>query len=106
MPIEDIPTIIDDQFKRMKVLIYNTKDMKERNEDITQLVREANLDYARVMNKLVFIENLKREDKLSQEFSVDITEPLPINIPKREVPRYNFSYLTPIYFESYCISII
>lgn len=89
MPIEDIPTLTDDQVKRMKILINNTKDMKEQNEAFTQLVREANLDYARVMNRLVFIENLKREDKLSQEFSVDILEPLSIDNTKPEVPMYD-----------------
>ena len=90
MPIEDIPTINDDQLKRMKVLIYNTKEMKDRNEDLTQLICEANLDYARTMNRLVLIQNLKREDKLSQEFSINIEGPLPIDPPKPEVPRYDF----------------
>jgi hypothetical protein len=90
MPIEDIPTINDDQLKRMKVLIYNTKEMKDRNEDLIQLIREANLDYARTMNKLVLVQNLKREDKLSQEFSINIVGPLPIDPPKPEVPRYDF----------------
>jgi hypothetical protein len=90
MPIEDIPTINDDQLKRMKVLIYNTKEMKDRNEDLIQLIREANLDYARTMNKLVLVQNLKREDKLSQEFSINIVGPLPIDPPKPEVQRYDF----------------
>jgi dynein heavy chain len=60
MPSEDIPTLNDNQVKHIKEYVYNTKAMIERNEDLTQLLQEANLDYARVMNKLVFVENLKQ----------------------------------------------
>jgi len=88
MPIEDIPTLNDKQVKHIKEHVYNTKAMIEHNEDLTQLLREANLDYARVMNKLVFVENLKQQDVLSQEFTVDLDEPLFIDLSsKLEVPR-------------------
>lgn len=89
MPIEDIPTLNDNQVKHIREHVYNTKAMIERNEDLTPLLREANLDYAHVMNRLVFIENLKRKDILSQEFIVDLDEPLFIDTSKPKVPRYN-----------------
>jgi len=87
MPIEDIPTLNDDQVNHIKKYVYNTKAMIERNEDLTQLLKEVNVDYARVMNRLVFVENLKRQDKLSQEFTVDLDEPLFVDTSKLEVPR-------------------
>lgn len=89
MPIEDIPTLNDDQVKHIREYVFNTKAMIERNEDLTQLLREANLDYARVMNKLIFVNNLKRQDTFSQEFTVDLDEPIFIDTSKLEVPRYN-----------------
>lgn len=90
MPSENIPTFDEDQIKRIKKHVYNTEDMRERNEDVSQLLNEASIEYARVLNTLVFLDSLKRQVSPTQEFIVEIAEPLPIDTSKPPVPRFNF----------------
>ena len=88
MPVEDIPTLTDEQIKRIKDIVYNSKAMRERNEDVSMLLAEANMDYAHMMNKLVFDESLKRQSSPTQEFTVDLVEPLPVDNSRPPAPRY------------------
>lgn len=92
MPTENIPTFNEDQIKRIKQHIFNTVDMKERNEDVSKLLNEAHFEYCRVMNTIVFIESLKRQESPMQEFTIEIAEPLPIDTSKPLIPRYK-SYI-------------
>jgi hypothetical protein len=100
MPIEDIPKFNEDQIKHIKQHVYNTADMRERNEDVSKLLDEAYFEYCRVMNSIVFIESLKRQESPTQEFTIEIVEPLPIDTSKPHVPRYEF-FVLKILIHSY-----
>ena len=96
MPIEDIPVLNDEQIARIKNIVYNTKGMRDRNEDVSTLLSEANLDFAQMMNKLVFDDSLKKRPTPSQEFTVNLVQPLSVDTKKPEVPWYFSGFL--IYF--------
>ena len=100
MPIEDIPKFNEDQIKHIKQHVYNTADMRERNEDISKLLDEAYFEYCRVMKSIVFIESLKRQESPTQEFTIELVEPLPIDTSKPPVPRYEF-FVLKILIHSY-----
>ena len=92
MPTEDIPAFTEDQIKHIKQHVYNTADMRERNEDVTKLLNEAHTEYARVINSIVFTESLRQQEHPSQEFLIEIADPLSIDTSKPPVPQYKILY--------------
>ncbi|CAK9250161.1 unnamed protein product, partial [Sphagnum jensenii] len=89
MPVDDIPVLTPDQVARIKMLAANTKAMRDRNEDMSELFSEADMDYANIMNKLVFDDSLQQRPTPAQEFTVVIDQPiLPVGKEKKpnEVP--------------------
>ncbi len=104
MPVDDIPVLTPDQVARIKMLVANTKAMRDRNEDMSELLSEADMDYANIMNKLVFDDSLQQRPTPAQEFTVVIDQPiLPVGKEKKpnEVPWYltTFLCLSFLYFD-------
>eukprot|EP00798_Chlamydomonas_sp_ICE-L_P016863 gene16863-23131_t len=60
MPTEDMPTLSTEQINRMLGYALNSKQLKDKLMDSSQLVSEVNLEYARTMNKIIFDETLRR----------------------------------------------
>ncbi|XP_073388043.1 uncharacterized protein [Physcomitrium patens] len=87
MPIDDILPLDEDVIKKIKKNVYNTKALRERNEDVSQLLSEVTQNYVCIMNELVFIESLHRQETPAQEYLIEFAEPLPLDIPKPRVPR-------------------
>lgn len=92
MPIDDILPLDEDVIKKIKKNVYNTKALRERNEDVSQLLSEVTQNYVCIMNELVFIESLHRQETPAQEYLIEFAEPLPLDIPKPRVPRYRKSF--------------
>jgi dynein heavy chain len=54
MPTEGIPPLMTEQINRMLGYALNSKKLKDKLMDTSQLVNEINIEYARTMNKVVF----------------------------------------------------
>jgi len=85
MPTEDIPPLTVEQINRMLGFALNSKKLKDKLTDTSQLINEINIEYARTMNKIVFDESLKRRAQLT-EMLVPLAEQFPQPQPK-EVPE-------------------
>lgn len=60
MPTEDIPPLTVEQINRMLGFALNSKRLKDKLMDTSQLINEINIDYARTMNRIVFDELTKK----------------------------------------------
>lgn len=54
MPTEDIPPLTVEQINRMLGFALNSKKLKDKLMDTSQLINEINIEYARTMNRIVF----------------------------------------------------
>ena len=54
MPTEEIPPLTVEQINRMLGFALNSKKLKDKLMDTSQLINEINIEYARTMNKIVF----------------------------------------------------
>ena len=65
MPTEEIAPLNSEQINRMLNSALNTQALRNSNLDTTGLIEEANIDYARTMNKIVFDINLNEPQQAS-----------------------------------------
>nr|PNR26425.1 hypothetical protein PHYPA_031000 [Physcomitrium patens] len=92
MPIDDILPLDEDVIKKIKKNVYNTKALRERNEDVSQLLSEVTQNYVCIMNELVFIESLHRQETPAQEYLIENGT---ISIPGYEIEeKENEFYVT------------
>ena len=54
MPTEDVPPLTVEQINRMLGFALNSKKLRDKLMDTSQLINEINIEYARTMNKMVF----------------------------------------------------
>ncbi|KAH8941010.1 hypothetical protein BDL97_14G015200 [Sphagnum fallax] len=115
MPVDDIPVLTPDQVARIKMLAANTKAMRDRNEDMSELFSEADMDYANIMNKLVFDDSLQQRPTPAQEFTVVIDQPiLPVGKEKKPnevpwfatvlVPQYDYEEKSSEFYFTSCLT--
>ena len=70
MPTDDIPPLSVEQINRILGYGLNSKRLKDKLMDTSQLINEVNIDFARTMNKIVFDEyskKVKAEEAQSSE---------------------------------------
>ena len=96
MPTEEIPPLTVEQINRVLGFALNSKRLREKLMDTSQLINEVNVDYARTMNKIVFDEAIKRKS-FPPEMLVQVDEDFPEEpgrpVPERgtvAVPAYDF----------------
>ena len=79
MPTEDIPPLMTEQVNRMLGYALNSKKLKDKLMDTSQLVNEINIEYARTMNKVVFETSLSQSAAKSTH---DLMAPMSETFPK------------------------
>ena len=96
MPTEDVAPLTVEQINRMPGFARNSKRLREKLMDTSQLINEVNIDYARTMNKIVFDEAVKRK-MFPPEMLVQVDEEFPEDDPPTvpecgtvAVPAYDF----------------
>lgn len=62
MPTEDVPSLSTEQINRMLGYALNSKSLRDKLVDTSQLILEVNTEYAHSMNKLAFDHFAKRGD--------------------------------------------
>lgn len=83
MPTEDIPPLMAEQVNRMLGYALNSKKLKDKLMDTSQLVNEVNIEYARTMNKVVFDASLGRlASGTAHELMIPMPETFPTGNPK------------------------
>jgi len=96
MPTEDIPPLTVEQVNRMLAFALNTKKLKDKLMDTSQLINEINIEYARTMNKIIFDDSMQRP-QAAQKMLVEAENfPLPEAkvVPDSgcvTVPAYDFA---------------
>ena len=111
MPADDIPPLSVEQINRILGYGLNSKKLKDKLMDTSQLINEVNIDYARTMNRIIFEGYLKSgavtEDanplgitsKFFEEEEDNVfSRPLstPVDFPEVDFPEYfsEFSFNT------------
>ncbi|KAK3247674.1 hypothetical protein CYMTET_42830 [Cymbomonas tetramitiformis] len=94
MPTEDIPPLTVEQINRMLGFALNSKKLKDKLMDTSQLINEINIEYARTMNKIVFDNSMTRPHSEQQKMLVEADE-FP-QLEKRDVPTCG-TVTVPIY---------
>ena len=81
MPTEDIPPLMQEQVNRMLGYALNSKKLKDKLMDTSQLINEINIEYARTMNKIVLESTLSQPDQ-AHEVMIPMKETFPSKPPK------------------------
>ena len=95
MPTEDIPPLMQEQVNRMLGYALNSKKLKDKLMDTSQLINEINIEYARTMNKIVLESTLSQPDQ-AHELMIPMSETFPSKPPKpvgASLSLAHFSYL-------------
>lgn len=87
MPMEDIPPLSTEQVNRMLGFALNSKKLKDKLLDTSQLIQEVNIEYARTMNKIAFDEGLKRGHSGCAAPLLALGETFPKSPPRRAPPK-------------------
>ena len=97
MPTEDIPPLTNEQVNRVLVYALNSKKLKDKLMDTSQLINEVNIDFARTMNKLIFDKINKRDEKVKDSSILSIEDKFPIDVTAKvpesgtfPIPLYDF----------------
>ncbi|KAJ9531690.1 hypothetical protein QJQ45_021840, partial [Haematococcus lacustris] len=104
MPVEDLAPLTTEQVNRMLGYALNSKRLKDRLMDTSQLIGEVNVDYTRTMNKMTFDAALRRGHSgcaaplvaLTEQFQQEEPKPAPL---KGCVPVAEYDY--PHQFSEY-----
>ena len=97
MPTEDIPLLTNEQVNRILVYALNSKKLKDKLMDTSQLINEINIDYARTMNKLVFDVILETNEESRDSAIIKIEEEF-LFPPKQLAPESGTVPLPPYDF--------
>ncbi|KAG1679690.1 hypothetical protein FOA52_006209 [Chlamydomonas sp. UWO 241] len=97
MPLDDLPPLTSEQINRMLGFALNSKRLRDKLMDTSQLISEVNMEYARTMNKVIFDETLKRGSSgcpaplvaLPEVFPADARRPAPSH-GTVQLPSYDF----------------
>ena len=95
MPTEDIPPLTNEQVNRVLVYALNSKKLKDKLMDTSQLINEVNIDYARTMNKLIFDKVIQQDQNVRDSSILSIEDEFPAP-SKQEVPESG-TYPIPLY---------
>jgi dynein heavy chain len=95
MPTEDIPPLMQEQVNRMLGYALNSKKLKDKLMDTSQLIHEINIEYARTMNKIVFVSLLEQADK-AHDLVIPMSETFPSKPQKPVSPTYHLAPLPPL----------
>ena len=97
MPTEDILPLTVEQINRILGFALNSKKLKDKLMDTSQLINEISIEYSRTMNKIIFDEALRRGDTVSNDMIISLDKEFPHEPPKHvpdiatvEVPAYGF----------------
>ena len=81
MPIDEVTPLDSDQTSRILQSAVNTKSLKSNGIDTMPLISEVNVDYARIMNKIIFDKNIKDPAQSSLHQSLGIGPDFFLNGP-------------------------
>lgn len=98
MPTDDVPPLTAEQVNRILGYVLNTKSLRERVVDSSQIVNEINIDYATALNVTSLNRRLRDVDEDERDpHTVDVEVELPpsghVTVPKTalvSLPEYNF----------------
>ncbi|KAK9803422.1 hypothetical protein WJX72_010826 [[Myrmecia] bisecta] len=99
MPTDDIPPLTMEQINRMLGFALNSKKLKDKLMDTSQLINETNIEYARTMNKIVFDATIKAAAQGKPDLALVPLKPsdFPLEAPCQapgkgtvDVPAYDF----------------